>query len=130
MQDSLFDQFNQEKQLSNTVTKASEESYRKPLTSLVQNVTLNHPIEKSHSQTPYDINKSLDELFPEQQHDGKKIQKAKQILGSLVNDFTDEQLKYTVSEVEYLTESWLDEFERQIFEGLTLNELLHERGDK
>lgn len=71
---------------------------------------------------------SLDALFPEQQYDEKDVQKAKEILGNLYKEFSPEQLKDTVTEIQYLCESWLDEFERETFDGLTLKELLHEKG--
>ena len=71
---------------------------------------------------------SLDDLFPEQQYAEKDIQKAKEILGELTKEFTPDQLKDAVTEIQYLCESWLDDLERQIFKGRTLNELLHEKG--
>lgn len=73
---------------------------------------------------------SLDDLFPEQQYAEKDIQKAKEILGELTKEFTPDQLKDAVTEIQYLCESWLDDLERQIFKGRTLNELLHEKGDR
>ena len=76
------------------------------------------------------LRQSLDELFPEQQYDEKNIQKAKEILGETALEFTPEQLKDTVTEIQYLCESWLDDFERQIFDGITLQELLHAKGSK
>lgn len=76
------------------------------------------------------LKKPLDDLFPEQEYEEKKIQQTKKILGSLVNDFTSEQLRDTITEVQFLAESWLDDFERGIFGGLTLQEMLHERGGK
>jgi len=36
----------------------------------------------------------------------------------------DEKLKTTVVEMQFLVEIWLDDLEKQIFEGKTLNELL------
>lgn len=71
---------------------------------------------------------SLDELFPEQRFEDKDIQKAKEILGSLVSEFTPEQLSGTIIEIQYLAQSWLDDLERDIFKGLTLKEVLHEKG--
>lgn len=71
---------------------------------------------------------SLDDLFPEQQYDEKNIQKAKEILGEAAQAFTQEQLKDEVIKIQYLCEAWLDEFERESFDGLTLKELLHEKG--
>lgn len=74
------------------------------------------------------IRKSLDELFPEQKYEERSLKDAKEILGALADEFTPQQLKDTVVEIRYLTECWLNEFEREIFEGKTLRELLHEKG--
>jgi hypothetical protein len=73
---------------------------------------------------------SIQDLFPEQEYEEKSIQLAKKALGALSAEFSSEQLKIVITEVEFLTESWLDEFERRIFKGLTLQELLHEKGGK
>lgn len=82
---------------------------------------------KSEPITPA-LRQSLDELFPEQKFDDKDVQKAKEILGALTSEFTAEQLKGTIIEIQYLAESWLDDLERDIFQGLTLKEVLHEKG--
>jgi hypothetical protein len=73
---------------------------------------------------------SIQDLFPEQEYEEKSIQLAKKALGTLTAEFSSEQLKTVITEMQFLTESWLDEFERQIFKGLTLQELLHEKGGK
>ncbi len=54
------------------------------------------------------------------------IEKAKTILGDTAKKMTDDQLKDTCVEVQYLMETWLDDYERSIFEGKTLRELLGE----
>lgn len=77
---------------------------------------------------PQSINESLEKLFPEQRYYEKDIQKAKEILGDVAQEFTPHQLKDTLVEIQYLVECWLDEFERNIFKGKTLRELLHEKG--
>lgn len=74
------------------------------------------------------ISQSLEAIFPEQKQADKRIKLAKDALGSLACHFTESQIKDMIAEVEYLTETWLDEYERNIFEGLTLQELLHEKG--
>lgn len=87
------------------------------------------PINQPQSKKPTNaLKESLDNLFPEQQYDEKNIQKAKEILGKLADEFTQVQLKDTVTEVQFLAENWLDNYEREIFGGLTLQELLHEKG--
>ena len=72
--------------------------------------------------------KNIQDLFPEQEHEEKSIKKAKEILGPLAGEFSKIELRELVAQVEYLVETWLDEFERDIFKGMTLKELLHERG--
>ena len=56
--------------------------------------------------------------------DTEKLEKAREILGELAAELSDEELKTIVTEVQFLADSWLDEFERGIFAGKTLNELL------
>lgn len=80
-----------------------------------------------YNQTPA-ISQSLEAIFPEQKQADKRIKLAKDALGSLAAQFTETELSDVITEVEYLTESWLDEYERNIFDGLTLQELLHEKG--
>ena len=58
--------------------------------------------------------------------DTEKLEKAREILGELAVGLSDEELKTIVTEIQFLTDSWLDEFERGIFAGKTLNELLTE----
>lgn len=52
------------------------------------------------------------------------IDEAREILSDLANDLSDDELKDTLVEMDYLIESWIDEYERKIFSGKTLNELL------
>jgi len=73
------------------------------------------------------LKNSLDELFPEQQTEEKNIKKSKEILGSISDDLTTEQIRDISTEMIFLVENSLDAFERGIFEGLTLKELLHEK---
>ena len=74
------------------------------------------------------ITQALDVLFPEQERENKDIKEAREILGALSKELDDTQIKDLITEVQFLTESWLDDFERSIFKGLTLQELFHEKG--
>lgn len=56
--------------------------------------------------------------------DTNLLERARKILGDLATDLSDEELKSTVTEMQFLLDSWLDEFEREIFDGKTLTELL------
>jgi hypothetical protein len=73
---------------------------------------------------------TLDAMFPEQEREDKNIQLVRKTLGLLAAEYSTEELIILINEVEFLTESWLDDFERKIFKGLTLQELLHEKGGK
>ena len=106
----------------------SEDKYINPLTTVLQEVT---PQDYEHApkriKPQKSLRKSLDELFPEQKHEDRSIQEAKRILGRRADKFTQEQLKDTITEIKYLVSTWLDDFERELFEGQTLKELLHEK---
>lgn len=104
----------------------TQEQIIAPVIEILKEVTPTKPVKVQ--EVPQYITQSLNVLFPEQQYDEKRIQKAKEILGDLAYEFTDEQLQDVVAEIQYLTESWLDDFERKIFKGLTLKELLHDKG--
>lgn len=100
-----------------------EENYITPLKEVL-NTSSQYHIESRH--TP--LKQSLDTLFPEQVYDEKTVQRTKDILGTLASEFSAEGLKDTITEIQFLTESWLDDFEKKIFDGSTLKELLHEKG--
>ena len=93
----------------------------------IANTSLEGTIVHSYPESLTRKISSIDDLFPEQRYD-KRIQKAKELLGPLSGAFTADQLKDIVTEIQFLCESWLDDFEQTIFNGLTLKELLHEKG--
>ncbi len=86
------------------------------------------PSKTQHQSDTKKIADSLQDLFPEQAYDEKDIKKVKEILGTLSNEFTESELKDIIAQFQYLAESWLDNFEKEVFDGITLNEVLHERG--
>lgn len=98
-----------------------------PVARVFEEVTA-RPVSKVPSSLSPSTTASIQELFPEQEYEERNFQKAKQILGELANNFSQSELRDIVAQVEYLAESWLDDFERDIFEGKTLNEVLHEKG--
>jgi len=107
----------------------TDESFIQPLNQVLVDITPKLPQSESRPNEPAkSLQESLDTLFPEQQREEKNLQKAKEILGPVAIEFTSEQLKETIVEVQFLVESWLDDFEREVFGGQTLKELLHEKG--
>ena len=113
----------------NKSVQISEKQIIAPLQLVLNEVTPRTQQEVIHHQNnPKSIKKSLDQLFPEQEYEEKNLQKAKEILGAVAQELSPEELKVAVTEIQFLVETWLDDFERGIFNGLTLKELLHEKG--
>lgn len=71
------------------------------------------------------IQDALRQIFPEQ-HEETRIQKARTIMGEAIKDLTDEELDKYLIEFQYLIDSWLDEYEQQVFGGITLQQVLRE----
>ncbi|MEX2007309.1 MAG: hypothetical protein WD992_00880 [Candidatus Levyibacteriota bacterium] len=101
----------------------TEDKFIPPLVEVLNEST--HPQSEEISTT---LKSSLDNLFPEQDYEEKELQKAKEILGPIVNELTPQELKDLITEIKFLIGSWLDDFEREIFGGMTLSEMLHEKG--
>lgn len=105
--------------------RVREEQIVAPLVEILERVTTgNQPASLNDSKT---ITQSLNDLFPEQEIENRNLKRAKEILGDIAKEFSESELKDVIAQVEYLAESWLDDFERDIFGGLTLREVLHER---
>lgn len=68
-------------------------------------------------------NPDLDKIYVSE----KELAEAREKLGELVKDMSDEQLRDQVAATKYLSESWLDDFEKSIFDGKTLNEVISEK---
>ncbi len=64
---------------------------------------------------------SLNEMFPEQQHEDKTVKKAREVLGE---NYTLEQTKELMASYEFIIQKWLEEYEKSIFNNKTLKELL------
>lgn len=52
------------------------------------------------------------------------IKEARKVLGKQAENLTDDEVGNMVAKLKYLAEGWLDTYERKIFKGKTLNELL------
>ncbi len=68
-------------------------------------------------------NLDLDKMYVSE----KEIAKAREILGEVAKNMTHDQLKDQIVSMKYLTETWMDEYERSIFDGKTLNEKLSDK---
>jgi len=66
---------------------------------------------------------SLKTIFPESKEE-TQLQKARRILGDIATDMNDDELIGCLAQFQFLLNSWLDDYERQIFNGKTLDQLL------
>lgn len=68
---------------------------------------------------------SLSSLFGNNPEESK-VQKARAILGETAINISDNELSTYLTEFQYLLDEWLDEYEKQLFDGKTLQQLLRE----
>lgn len=66
----------------------------------------------------------INQIFEEKDQQERTIQEAREILGESASNLTDEQVFDLVNEVQFLVDSWLEEYERKVFDGKSLDELL------
>lgn len=55
------------------------------------------------------------------------IEEVRKILGKIAEGMSDEQIQDQMTKIKILAESWLDDYEKSIFEGKTLNESLDQK---
>jgi hypothetical protein len=68
--------------------------------------------------------RTLDTVYPERHLENKSVIQAIKVLGNAAEHMNATELQTIVSQVQYLVDTWLDEFEMELFEGSTLYELL------
>ena len=78
---------------------------------------------KSLSQKT-DTYDQINQHFQQQNEEQKTIQDAREILGNEAEGLTDNQIKDLVNEIQYLVDTWIEEYEQKVFDGKTLKELL------
>lgn len=83
--------------------------------------------ENNAASTLYNPQKSLEvglnALIPTYEEENK-LQKARRVLGEISLEVTDEQLEVFITGIQFLLDTWLDSFERKMFDGLTLKQIL------
>ncbi len=69
------------------------------------------------------LSNALEQIFTSQQEENQTL-RARRIMGNLVSEIVDEELEIFVTEFQYLIDEWLDCFEKQVFGGKTLKQVL------
>jgi len=65
-------------------------------------------------------------LFP-QNTDETTLNKTRRTLGEIAKTLADEQIECMITEFQFLINSWLDEYEKDVFKGMTLKGVLNEK---
>lgn len=91
---------------------------------LSKQVAKTNPVKQpvNHSKS---IETVLSDIFPTRKEENN-LQKARRMLGDIAASLSDQELESYLTQFEFLLDSWLDDFERQIFDNKTLIELLKE----
>lgn len=69
------------------------------------------------------LEKTLSTIFPDNKEESK-VNKARKILGETADCLTDEKIENIVTDFEYLIDTWMDLFEKKVFGGKTLKEIV------
>lgn len=93
----------------------------------LQPQALNKKKNVGYSFNPFSsLDNALTAIFPENIQESKLLG-TKRKLGEKAKTLTDEQIECLITDFQYLVDTWLDEFEKDVFEGQTLQELLGEK---
>ena len=57
------------------------------------------------------------------------IEKARKVLGQRARGLSDHQVENIIAQFQFLADGWLDSFERSIFKGKIVKELLTEKDE-
>jgi len=80
------------------------------------------PSANSLASKAREISRSLNDIFPEKETE-TKIERARRILGDICYGVDDDELISRLAQFQSLIESWMDEYEKKIFDN-TLEQLL------
>jgi len=88
---------------------------------------INIPQQSTHPLTPQKtLDNLLQNIFP-QNKDKNKVIQTRKLLDKTAENLSDEQIQCIVTEFQFLINSWLDEYEKEVFGGMTLKEILNEQ---
>lgn len=65
--------------------------------------------------------------FVSQPNKEGQLEKSRRVLGEVASDLSDDDLQIFLTEIQYLINSWFDHYEKQIFNGQTLRQILNGR---
>jgi len=84
----------------------------------------NHNIQTPHST----YEQTIENFPPSTLCSNTDLEEAKVTLSDLTELLSDDELRVAITEISYLCKTWADEFERKIFKGKTLLQLINDGG--
>jgi len=100
-----------------------------PQLSIFETTTLNTPSSiktpvKTQAINVFDpLKNAFDEIFP-QNLEENTVLKMRRSLGERAINMSDEEVQCVATKFQFLIDTWLDEFEKEVFNGMTLKEVL------
>lgn len=78
------------------------------------------------SQSLHTIFESISNRLSLSNSEDNKFMKMRKLLGKAAQGLSDEQIEALTINFQYLVDSWIDEYERKVFNGKLLREVLNE----
>lgn len=117
----MFDQL----QLINPQIMAAKSNQAVKFATDLSTRATNDKAQKPHNPHLKELETTLNNIFPTTREENN-LQKARRMLGDIATSLSDSELETFLTEFEYLLDSWMDEFEKKIFDEKTLIQLLKE----
>lgn len=117
----MFDQM----QLINPQSMAAKSNQAVKFAVDLSSRATNDTAQKPYNQHIKDLENTLSNIFPTTREENN-LQRARRMLGDIATSLSDSELETFLTEFEYLIDSWMDEFEKKIFDNKTLIQLLKE----
>ncbi|OQB06060.1 MAG: hypothetical protein BWY19_00480 [bacterium ADurb.Bin212] len=76
------------------------------------------------SRQHHSLENALDTIFVEPKEE-TRLARARRILGNIATEMNDDELISSLAQFQHLLESWFDDYEKLIFKGKTLNQILN-----
>lgn len=108
METSLFN--TRELTLEQEITTETQPSYQIPVYKPTSEISLQNVLNRA---------------FPKQSEENK-FTRTRQLLGETAQTLSNEQIETVVTEFQFLIDTWLNEYEKDVFKGLTLKEVINE----
>jgi len=71
------------------------------------------------------IETAINNIFPLASEENK-TSRMRRVLGNTAQSLSNEQIETITTQFQFLIDSWMDEFEKEVFSGLTLKDVLNE----